>query len=465
MRAGSHRLIVGIGKQRLTRRALLAGTSAALLAGRASLAQEATPASILPTFDRDASITSWGFGTEETNPMAFARVNAFKAAYPSIDLTIVPEYDDQKLLTGVASGEVPDLLWIDRTAIATWAARNVLTPLDDFFSSAGIATTDFYDAAINQVVYDNQHFGLPQFMTVQGLYVNDQAVSDAGSDPATLDTSNWDALSQLGASLLQKSGDRVDRWGFDHKIQAGALWTWGQGNGGTFLDADGNPVLNDPKVVEALDWGVQAYDAQGGFTSYESVASSWQGDEQFARGQVAISVYESWLLGIIARVAPDLAFRVLPLLPKGGGNPISTTGGNAWAIPQKAGDAEAAQIFIQFMNRDDTWLIGAQAVKDSKVQANQPFIPSLTGKPSADQAQLDQLYEPISQPFDDAVKLFPQIMTTSLNTPVSSSPVGKQINDLMQSASQSALRKEKSAQDALDDANDDAKQALEDFNA
>jgi multiple sugar transport system substrate-binding protein len=461
----THRLTIGIGSSRLTRRSLLAAGSAALLASHSSFAQEATPAAPLPPFDRDASITSWGFGTEETNPMAFARVNAFKEAYPSIDLTVVPEYDDQKLLTGVASGQVPDLLWIDRTAVATWAARNVLTPLDDFFASAGIATTDFYDAAINQVVWENQHFGLPQFMTIQGLYVNDQAVSEASGDPATLNTGDWDSLSSLGASLVKKNGDSFERWGFDHKMQAGALWTWGQGNGGSFLDGDGNPVLNDPKVVEALDWGVQAYEAQGGFSSYEGFASTWQGDEQFARGQVAISVYESWLLGIIARVAPDLAFRVLPLQPKGGGNPISTTGGNAWAIPQKAGDAEAAQIFIQFMHRDDTWLIGARAVKDAKAQDNQPFIPSLTGKPSADQAQIDQLYETISQPFDDAVKLFPQIMTTSLITPVSSSPVGKQIDDLMKTACQSALRKETSAQDALDKANDDAKQALDDFNA
>ncbi len=62
------------------------------------------------------------------------------------------------------------------------------------------------------------------------------------------------------------------------------------------------------------------------------------------------------------------------------------------------------------MNRDDTWMIGAQAVKDGKVQSNQPYIPTLTGKPSADQLQIDQLYESIAQPFDDAVKLFPEIL-------------------------------------------------------
>jgi len=458
--------------KRMSRRSALAGASAAA-AGIAlrhpAFAQDATPASspaaALPEFTRDAKITSWGFGVEETNPLAFSRVDAFKQAYPSIDLTVVPEFDEQKLLTGVASGNVPDLLWVDRGQIGTWASRNVLMPLDDFFGSAGIDASQFYDSAINEVLFEDQHYGLPQFMVVQAIYANDQALSDAGGDAASLDTSDWDGLTTLAQSLVQKNGDQLQRWGFDHKMQAGALWAWGLGNGGAFVDGDGNPTFNDPKIIEALDWGVSDYDAQGGFTDYSSFASTWQGDEQFARGQVAMTVYESWMLGIVARVAPDLAFQVLPMLPKGGGDPFSTTSGNAWAIPQGAGDTEAAQVFIEFMNRDDTWMIGAKAVKENKVQNNQPYIPTLTGKPSADQAQIDQFYESIAKPFDDAVKLFPQILTTAQVRPISSSPVGKQYDDILKEAAQSALRKEKSAEDALNDANDKAKDALSEFSS
>src|SRR5215207_8116009 len=54
-------------------------------------------------FTREASITSWGFGAEETNPMAFSRIDAFRQAFPNIELELVPEFDDQKLLTAFAS--------------------------------------------------------------------------------------------------------------------------------------------------------------------------------------------------------------------------------------------------------------------------------------------------------------------------------------------------------------------------
>lgn len=456
-----------VARARTTSRRSLIAASAALLAAKAlsparAGAQSATPQALIP-FDRDASITSWGFGVEETNPLAYSRVDAFKAAYPSIDLQVVPEFDDQKLLTGVASGNVPDLLWIDRGSLASWAARDVLMPLDDFYQTYGIQDDSFYPAAIAEVMFNNQRFGLPQFMDVRALYVNNQAVSDAGADPASIDTSDWDSLVDLGGKLLQKDGDTINRWGFDTKLQAGTIYMWGQGNGGVFFAEDGSPTFDDPKIVDALTWGVKANDAQDGFSGYEAVSSTWQGDEQFARQQVGMTIYESWMLGIIGRVAPDLDFTVLPVRARGGGDPISSTGGNAWAIPKDAGDSEAAQIFIEFMNRDDTWMIGSQATKDARTKAGQLFIPSLTGKPAVDQAQVDQLYEAIAKPFDDAVKLFPTILQTSQIRPISGSPVGAELNDILTDAVQSALRNEKSAEDALSDANDKAKDAIDQF--
>jgi multiple sugar transport system substrate-binding protein len=265
-------LRIGLGGA-VTRRKLVGGAAGAsalaLLGGRPGVARQSTPIA----FDRDASIISWGYGIEETNPLAFSRVNAFKEAYPSIQLEVVPEYDDQKLLTGVASGEVPDVLWTGRASIATWASRDVLMPLDDFFSTAGIDPGSFYPSAIDEVQYDGKYYGLPQFMDVRALYVNNAAVTEAGSDPALLDTGNWEALNDLGAQLVKRSGDVVDVWGFDNKMQAGTIYMWGQGNGGVFFNESGDPNFTDPKIVEALQWGVDTYEKQGGFSSYEAVAS------------------------------------------------------------------------------------------------------------------------------------------------------------------------------------------------
>jgi ABC-type glycerol-3-phosphate transport system substrate-binding protein len=218
---------------------------------------------------------------------------------------------------------------------------------------------------------------------------------------------------------VKKTGDKIDRWGFDHKMQpqAGWLWQWGLANGGKFISDDLKKVsYNDPKIVEALDWGVKNYQAQGGYQAYQAAASTWQGDEQFARGLVAMTMYENFLLGIIARTVPDLNFVVMaPRKRNGGPNDwLSYTGGNAWTITSGVKEADAGWEFIKFMCEETTWAIGAQAVKDFQAKNNRPYVPSLTGDKIADQLQIERFYTPIAAKFDDAVKLWPRILDQSV---------------------------------------------------
>ncbi len=437
-----------------------------------SVTTGATPgksAASAPAFTRQTSIAEWGFGVEETNPLAFARVDAFKKAYPSIKLDIVPKVDDQKILTGAASKQLPDLLWLDRTTLSSWAARGVLKPLDAYIQRDAFDLGRFNASAVSEVQYNAKTYGIPQFMTVRPLYVNTDALKEAGMDATQLDTGNWDKLTDVGTQLTKRSGDKVDRWGFDPKVYTqtggGFLYLWGLGNGGAFLSSDGKKAtFNDPKIVEALDWGVKSYAAQGGFTPYQAVSSTWQNDEQFARGQVAMTLYENWMLGIIARVAPNLNFTVLPVKKRAGSDPISFTSGNAWTITASAKDPDAAWEFIKFMNDLNTWQIGANAVKEYQKTNGKPYIPTLTGDKAADQMQIEKVYEPIAPKFDSAIKLFPQLLDTSLQSPISASPVSRQLDDdLGNEGTKPALSGGKSAKEALDRANDKAQKDIDSF--
>jgi len=418
-----------------------------------------------PTYSGNASITSWGFGTEPTNPMAYGRVDAFRKAYPNIKISFVPNLNDQKLLTAAASHTVPDLLWFSRDAVTNWASRGVLMPLDDFVKKAEIDTSVFYPGELDAATYDGKLYGLPQFVVVDGLYVNNDQLKAIGVDGSTLDTSNWDQLSTYGGKLIQKSGSTTTRWGFDTKIQAATIWLWGVANGGSFMSADyKKATFNDPKNVDALTWGVNAYDAQGGYKVYDALSTTWQGDEQFAQGKVAMTVYESWMLGIIASVAPKLNFTLLPLKKNGQNAIYSTQTGSVWAIPVGSPNPEAAWTFIQYMNLTSTWMTGATVKKQYLHSKGGPYIPDLTGNKVADQMELSQLYESIAPHFDAAVKLWPEIIANSAATQISHSPVNNQLSDLMNAEGVlPALRKEASPKDALDKANQDAQDAIDSF--
>jgi ABC-type glycerol-3-phosphate transport system substrate-binding protein len=306
-------------------------------------------------------------------------------------------------------------------------------------------------------------------MDVRTLYVNLPHLQEIGVDGKTIDTSNWEQLSEMSAQLVQREGEQVQRWGFDHKQQAGWLWLWGIANGGSFLSEDGSEVtFNSEENVQALEWGVQDYEGQGGFTLYESVATTWQGDEQFARELVSMTLYEQWMMsGMIAPVAPDLNFWVLPMRQRNSGasgGMVSFSGGNGWYIPEGAKNPEAAWEFIKFLHTDETWRLGAEAVKKARTEAGDPYIPSLTGSTTADKLQIDELYEPVGEAFDNAVQMWPDLLSASSPVPVGGSPVAGQLIDIITNEGvEPALRGSASPQDALDEANQSAQDAIDSF--
>lgn len=460
----------GFTRRRLLGSSLAAGAVAASATFsapavlRAASRQDATPAG-----NASGDLIEWGFGIQETNPLARARVLAFQEAFPDVNLQIVESFDEQKLLTAAASDTLPDVIWLSRAETATWAAPGVIAPLTEFIERDGYDTSDFYPFAIEEASYEGEIYGIPGGADVRALYVNVDHLKEAGVDVESLDTSDWDKLSEIGAQLVKRSGDQVERWGFDHRVPANNFWLWGYGNGGRFLSEDGmEATFNDEKNVEALQWAVEAFDAQGGSKLYDAFATTFQGDQQFANGSVSMSLYEQWMLSAaIATVAPDMNFRLIPVRERGSGadGQITTySGGNGWYITSGAKNPEAAWEYIKFMHTNETWRIGAEAVKALRQEQGNPYFPSLTGKTSVDKMQIEELYEPVSEAFDNAVELLPTLLEASTARELYRSPVGGQLEDIMLAdAIKPALAGSASAQDALDNANQNAQDAIDMF--
>lgn len=414
-------------------------------------------------------LVEWGFGVQETNPLARARVLAFQEEYSDVDLTIVESFDEQKLLTAAASDTLPDVIWLSRFETATWAARGVLQPLTEYIERDNYDISAFYEQAIDEATFEDEIYGIPGGSDVRALFVNIDHLEQAGVSVDDLDTSDWEALAELASDLVIRDGDTIQTWGFDHKVQADNFWLWGVGNGGSFLSEDGmEATFNDEANVEALDWAYRTYENQGGLTDYRSVSSSWQGDEQFAREQVAMTLYEQWMVsGPVATVAPELNFKVMPVRANGSGpdgDIASYSGGNAWYITSGAKNPDAAWEFIAYMHSDETWKIGADAVKEAREAEGRPYFPSFTGKISADAYQFEEVYESVGPAFDEAVDVFQQIAEVSRNREIAKSPVAGQLVDILrQDGVEPALGGNTSAQDALDQANTAAQDAIDMF--
>ena len=408
------------------------------------------------------SLTEWGFGTDNT--MAKSRIDAFNKAHPSINLTIVPEIDDQKILTAVAGGDVPDILWLDRNSIASWAARGALMQLDELIGKSHFAMNDFYPSALAQVKYNGHVWGVPQFMDVRPLWVNLDPLKEVGISLAAVEKANWDQLRSYGVKLTKKQGSKVLRWGFNTKAQDGFYWMYMWGNGGELLSADGKTAsFDDAKNVEALSYLVDTVNAQGGLFSFKAFSGTWGSNAQdpFIQNQVGITLFEQWLLNVIAQYGPNHNFTAVPFKGRNG-QPVSLTGGLAWAIPTGAKNPAAAWTFIQYMSALNTWRLGSRAVQAENATNKAPFIPSLTASQSSDRAIMSEFYKPISAKFDRVVKLFPYLLQHGRSIPAS--PVSAQITDILNNdVVLPALQGQKSPAAALKDGQSKAQQAIASF--
>jgi len=94
-----------------------------------------------------------GFGVPDE--IASVRVDRFRELYPDVNLQLTEgAIDQQQLLTAIASGNPPDVVYLNRDDLSTYARRGALQPLDQCIEQAGIDVSQFRPAAVQPVTLD-----------------------------------------------------------------------------------------------------------------------------------------------------------------------------------------------------------------------------------------------------------------------------------------------------------------------
>jgi multiple sugar transport system substrate-binding protein len=412
------------------------------------------------------TIRVWGYGLDDAR--AQARLATFEAAHPEIKIEAVGgNVDVQQLLTAVASGDPPEIVNLDRTQIGSWAARGGIDPIDDLIARDSYDLAQFYPFTIDQVKYQDKVYGIPQFVSIDLVYMNLDNFEKAGIDPASVDLGNWEQLQEIAGQLAQVDGTTVTQTGFDTKTQDGRLWLWAWANGVDLISADGQTAnFNDPKVVEALTWAKAVVDAQGGEqarAAFSQTQNFFSAQNPVLIGQTSMTVFENWLLGVL-KVDPQANFQATLPKMRNSDQAVTMATGSAFAIPKGLSPEvrDAAWEFIKGMSSTEAWLAGEEATFKANTDAGEPFTPSITGNIAVDEQVWSTIYTGISPAYDDAVKLFAEGLKVA-KYPYSG-PVAAEIKDLTTAAVNDALQGVRTPQEALDDLQAKAQQAIDDYN-
>jgi multiple sugar transport system substrate-binding protein len=432
----------------------------ALLAGAALLLTSCGGIGAGATNSGGKSLTTAGFGLPDE--MAKVRVDRFKQRNPGVTVTINQgALDDQQFLSSVASGRPADVIYLDRYKIGSYATRGALQPIDSCLRRQHVNVGDFRPAAIQSLKMDGRTYGLPDFASLVVLMVNDSVLASAGLKPSDVDTRDWNRLADVARKLAKVSGGKVSRLGFDPKLPED-LPLWAKANGADLLSADGRrPNLTDPKVVEALGYTTGLIKAQGGWADFKAFREPFDffgAGNPFTRDQLGAMPGENFFISSMADTSPDVDLTVLPFRDRQG-DPLTVTGGNAWAIPKGARHPDEACRWITTMTDAGTWMAAARARAAKRAAEGKVYSGTFTGNARADQEIFSTVVKPSGHPrFDDAVKTMLAAQDHAFAVPPS--PAGAEFKAAWQEAVNRVLFGRQSPRQALVQAQQEAEQAL-----
>jgi multiple sugar transport system substrate-binding protein len=422
------------------------------------LAFAATLASAHSTTAKAGTLNIMGFGTGDD--VAESRAAIATAAVGGSVSRPSGSFNDQQFLAAVASGNPPDLVYLDRQKVGTYAAKGAFLPLTSCIKSQKINTKQYRIPALQEVTYKGKIYGIPEFYDVRTILVDNNVLDMAGVKLSGLDTSNWPRLLATAKKLVKIDNGKVTRIGFDPKIPE-FFPLWAKANGVDILSKDGlHPHLNDPRAVAALAYAVSLINAQGGWDKFKSFRDTWDffgSNNEIAADQVGAFPMEQWYYNVLAGSSPKVKITALQFRNKKR-QPINYETGSAWAIPKGSKNQAAACTWMKTMTSTSTWLAAAKnraAIRKSK---NQPYTGISTGNAVADQAIYKQTYTSINPFFDEAVKKVLDVQRFSFGIPAS--PASAEFLAAWQNAVNRVLAGQQTPKQALDQAQKEATAAI-----
>ncbi|MCX6501362.1 MAG: extracellular solute-binding protein [Microbacterium sp.] len=411
--------------------------------------------------DATGTLTAWAF--DNADDVGQARLDY--AAGELDDVTIeldATAFDAQKFTTRLASGDVPDVVQMDRRYVAQYAAQELIVPLDECFQAQEVdPDSRWYPSVVDDVRYDGRVWATPQFYQPPAILLNMRVLNAAGISPDQFDTSKPDQLLAAVAALFQESGGVPTRLGFD-PVATGQAELWILSQGGTLVDEDGAPTLDDPANIAGVELLKQIEDAQGGFAKVKSFSDSFDtfgDDNPFVADQVAAQVNPQWYPNVLAPYLDQIELQAVPFRGVGG-QPFAVAGGTAFVIPAGAKNPAAACEWMADITSADAWQAAAEARGNTLKKDGGINTGLFTGSPEADQKIRDTWVKPSDNPdFDQVIQTYYEVV--DYGTTFGASPAGQTIQSELTNAITAALLGDKSVEDALADAQDAAMRAYE----
>jgi len=406
-------------------------------------------------------LTAWGF--ENADDVGQARLDYAEEQLSDVKIELdATAFDTQKFTTRLASGDVPDVVQMDRRFVGQFASQGLIVPLDDCFSAQDVDPTElWYENVVDDVTLDGSVWAVPQFYQPPAILVNLNVLEPAGLTVEDIDTSDPDKLLSAVEKMYQESGGVPSVLGMD-PVSTGVAELWVLGNGGQLTDDEGKPTLDDPGNAAGIDLLKQINDAQGGFAKVKSFTDSFDTfgeNNQFVANQVGSQINQQWYPNVLSPYVDEINIQAVPF-KNSDGEPFAVASGSSFVIPVGAKNAAAACAWMVALTSDEAWMAAGEARAATREEDGGINTGLFTGSPAADQEIRDQYVKPSGNAnFDQVISTYYDVV--GYGTSFGASPAGLTIQSELNNAVGAVLLGEKTTEEALADAQDAAMRAYE----
>lgn len=245
----------------------------------------------------------------------------------TLQRTAIPNGDIlNELTTAVKEDNAPDVVLLDNPAVPDAAVSGLLAPADE----AGIDTEGPDANLAGPGTVDGVTYGVPIGANTLGLYYNEDILTKAGVDPASI--TSWDGLNAALEKVTASGSKGITFSGISGEEGTFQFLPWFWGAGADLQDPGSDAAVAAGQLVS--DWIGKGYAPKSAITDNQS--ASW---DLFLTGDYAFAENGSWF----AKAASELDFKavMIPIPSQDGGPAPVPTGGEFAVAPFHQDDADA----------------------------------------------------------------------------------------------------------------------------
>lgn len=323
-----------------------------------ALFAQGTPDKPTTTDKVAGTVTMWTFPiTGNDQEIMEAMIREFNQIYPgvTVDVQVLPwngRYE--KMLTAIAGGNPPNVVYLNDFQIPLFAHTNNLVPMTDVFTEAEL---DVYKlGAKTAASVDGTLYAIPVLTNSLGYLYNVDLFIEAGLDPNN-PPETWKDLEAAIAKLTKKdAAGNIVQWGarFDlnrpSPVTSIMPFIWQAG--GNILNEKSQVIIDSPETKEALSFIKGLFDK--GYIQKSAITG---GGVPFSSGKIGIDLQrEPNDVKKVIGENPSLNFLAGPILKNKEKIGYVTCG--TYAMFSKAGNREATKAWVKFIaNKQNTTAI------------------------------------------------------------------------------------------------------------